>query len=57
MAREQVRSCYYGNKCRALMLPDHVCVYVVCSSVGLQHWESGGATGLQRDQTQRLGGR
>lgn len=59
-AREQVRSCWYGNKFCSLLLVCFlivcVCVCVVCSSVGLQHWESGRAAGLLWDQAQRLGG-
>lgn len=56
--REQVRLCWCGTKAIPIanMLPDHVCLHVVCSSVGLQHWESGRATGLLRDQAQRLVG-
>lgn len=58
MARQHVRSGCYGNKCHALMLVCFLiaCVCVVCSSVGLQHWESGRAAGLLWDQAQRLGG-
>lgn len=57
MAREQVRLCWYGKFIAIpYLLPDHVCLRVVCSSVGLQHWESGRVTGLLWDQAQRLGG-
>lgn len=58
MAREQVRLCWCGTKPISIanMVPDHVCLHVVCSSVGLQHWESGRATGLLWDQAQRLVG-